>query len=109
MTGYSELRAGKLASKVPTPFGPLQRTGLGSKFALKLELLHQQVFNFLRYCFDLSQGLVKPKHERPHTLTHKIQTHGARDLLRQIMPLIGLLIATEKQVVLGILHMRPLK
>ena len=49
---------------LPPPFGPLPRTGLGSKFALKLELIHQQVFNFVRYFFDSSQGLVKPKHER---------------------------------------------
>ena len=85
MTGCSELHARKLASNVsPQPFLALCQE-LGWVVALKLELIHQ------------------------HTLTLKIQSHGARDLLGQFMPLIGLLMATEKQVVLGHFHMRPLQ
>ena len=77
----------------------------------KSELLPQQIFNFVGYRFDLSQGLVKPTQERWMVLSQKIN-----DLLnqqacsvRQFMSLIGLLTATEKQVVAGRLHMRPIQ
>ena len=77
----------------------------------KSELVPQQVFNFVGYRFDLSQGLVKPTQERWMALSQKIN-----DLLnqqacsvRQFMSLIGLLTATEKQVVAGRLHMRPIQ
>ena len=77
----------------------------------KSELVPQQIFNFVGYRFDLSQGLVKPTQERWMILSQKIN-----DLLnqqacsvRQFMSLIGLLTATEKQVVAGRLHMRPIQ
>ena len=40
----------------------------------KLELVPQQVFNFVGYRFDLSQGLVKPTQERWTSLTQKINS-----------------------------------
>ena len=70
-----------------------------------------QIFNFVGYRFDLSQGLVKPTQERWMVLSQKIN-----DLLnqqacsvRQFISLIGLLTATEKQVVAGRLYMRPIQ
>ena len=77
----------------------------------KSELVPQQVFNFVGYCFDLSQGLVKPTQERWTSLTQKIKFLLGLDTcsVRQFMSLIGLLTATEKQVVSGRLHMRPIQ
>ena len=66
----------------------------------KSELDPTQVFNFVGYQFDLREGKVRPTPERWQTLTDKILS---------IMSLIGLLTATEKQVHLGRLHMRPIQ
>ena len=55
----------------------------------KSELEPKQVFDFVGYQFDLRSGRVRP--------------------VRQFMSLIGLLTATEKQVHLGRLHMRPIQ
>ena len=77
----------------------------------KSELVPQQEFNFVGYRFDLSWGLVKPTQERWQALTQKIKmlmTKGDCSV-RQFMSLIGLLTATEKQVVSGRLHMRPIQ
>ena len=77
----------------------------------KSELEPKQVFNFVGYQFDLRSGRVRPTPDRWQSLQGKIQT-----LLlllpcpvRQFMSLIGLLTATEKQVHLGQLHMRPIQ
>ena len=77
----------------------------------KSELIPQLVFNFVGYCFDLSQGLVKPTHQRWLALTQKIETLLGQETcsVRQFMSLIRLLTATEKQVVSGWLHMRPIQ
>ena len=77
----------------------------------KSELVPQQVFNFVGYRFDLSQGLVKPTQERWVALSQKINDLLNRQVcsVRQFMSLIGLLTATEKQVVAGRLHMRPIQ
>ena len=77
----------------------------------KSELCPQQVFNFVGYRFNLSQGLVKPTQERWSILSQKINLLLGRQTcsVRQFMSLIGLLTATEKQVLSGRLHMRPLQ
>ena len=77
----------------------------------KSELVPQQVFNFVGYRFDLSQGLVKPTQERWMALSQKINNLLNQQVcpVRQFMSLIGLLTATEKQVVAGRLHMRPIQ
>ena len=77
----------------------------------KSELEPKQVFNFVGYQFDLRSGRVRPTPDRWQSLQDKIH----RLLLmpacpvRQFMSLIGLLTATEKQVHLGRLHMRPIQ
>ena len=77
----------------------------------KSELVPKQVFNFVGYQFDLTEGRVRPTEERWQTLPDKIRSILS-DLVcpvRQFMSLIGLLTATEKQVHLGRLHMRPIQ
>ena len=77
----------------------------------KSELVPKQVFNFVGYQFDLKEGKVRPTEERWQALTHKIRSILSDPLcpVRQFMSLIGLLTATEKQVHLGRLHMRPIQ
>ena len=77
----------------------------------KSELDPKQVFNFVGYQFDLREGKVRPTPEHWQTLTDKILSilSGPVCPVRQFMPLIGLLTATEKQVHLGRLHMRPIQ
>ena len=77
----------------------------------KSELDPKQIFNFVGYQFDLKSGRVRPTPDRWQNLQGKI-----RELLalltcsvREFMSLIGLLTATEKQVHLGRLHMRPIQ
>ena len=67
------------------------------------ELDPKQVFNFIGYQFDLNGGKVRPTPERWQALTNKIETilSGAVCLVQQLMSLIGLLTAAEKQVHLG--------
>ena len=77
----------------------------------KSELEPKQVFDFVGYQFDLRSGRVRATPDRWQSLQDKIQ---ALLLLlacpvRQLMSLIGLLTATEKQVHLGRLHMRPIQ
>ena len=77
----------------------------------KSELAPKQVFNFVGYQFDLKEGKVRPTEERWQALTDKIRSMMS-DLVcpvRKFMSLIGLLKATEKQVHLGRLHMRPIQ
>ena len=73
-----------------------------------LELILQQIFNFVRYCFDLSRSLIKPTQERWEALMQEIHILLNYDAwsIRQFMSLLALLTATEKQVVSGRLHMR---
>ena len=75
------------------------------------ELEPKQVFNFVGYQFDLREGKVRPTPDRWQTLQDKILSilSGPVCLVRQFMSLIGLLTATEKQVHLGRLHMRPIQ
>ena len=77
----------------------------------KSELEPKQVFNFVGYQFDLRSGRVKPTPDRWQSLQGKIQTMLLLPAcpVRQFMSLIGLLTATEKQVHLGRLHMRPIQ
>ena len=77
----------------------------------KSELKPEQVFNFVGYQFDLSEGRVRPIPERWQTLQNKIREilSGPVCPVRKFMSLIGLLTATEKQVHLGRLHMRPIQ
>ena len=77
----------------------------------KSELVPEQVFNFVGYQFDLKEGRVRPTEDRWQTLTDKIRSIMSDPVspVRQFMSLIGLLTATEKQVHLGRLHMRPIQ
>ena len=77
----------------------------------KSELAPKQVFNFVGYQFDLKEGKVRPTEERWQTLTDKIRSIMSDPVcpVRQFMSPIGLLTATEKQVHLGRLHMRPIQ
>ena len=77
----------------------------------KSELDPKQVFSFVGYQFNLREGKVRPTPERWQTLTDKILSILSSPVcpVRQFMSLIGLLTATEKQVHLGRLHMRPIQ
>ena len=77
----------------------------------KSELVPQQIFNFVGYRFDLLTGRVLPTLERWETLRAKLLFVKSKDscTVRQLMSLIGLLTATEKQVWLGRLDMRPIQ
>ena len=72
----------------------------------KSELDPKQVFKFVGYQIDLKGGMVRPTPERWQTLTPEIQELLARPTcpVRQLMSLIELLTATEKQVHLGRFH-----
>ena len=75
------------------------------------ELEPKQVFNFVGYQFDLRSGRVRPTPDRWQSLQDKIKSLLLLPTcpVRQFMSLIGLLTATEKQVHLGRLHMRPIQ
>ena len=77
----------------------------------KSELEPKQVFNFVGYQFHLKSGRVRPTPDRWQSLQGKIQALLLLPAcpVRQFMSLIGLLTATEKQVHLGRLHMRPIQ
>ena len=77
----------------------------------KSELEPKQVFNFVGYQFDLKAGRVRPTPDRWQILQEKILKILSQPTcpVRQFMSLIGLLTATEKQVFLGRLHMRPIQ
>ena len=70
-----------------------------------------KVFNFVGYQFGLREGKVRPTPEHWQTLTDKILSilSGLVCPVWQFMSLIGLLTATEKQVYLGQLYMRPIQ
>ena len=77
----------------------------------KSELEPKQVFNFVGYQFDLESGWVRPTPDQWQNLQGKILELLALPAcsVREFMSLIGLLTATEKQVHLGRLHMRPIQ
>ena len=77
----------------------------------KSELEPKQVFDFVGYQFDLRSGRIRPTPDRWQSLQGKIQELLVLPTcpVRQFMSLIGLLTATEKQVYLGRLHMRPIQ
>ena len=77
----------------------------------KSVLAPKQVFNFVGYQFDLKEGKVRPTEERWQALTDKIRSMMSDPVcpVRKFMSLIGLLTATEKQVHLARLHMRPMQ
>ena len=77
----------------------------------KSELEPKQVFEFVGYQCDLSHGLVKPTQNRWESILQKVQSIMAspKCRVRNFMSLIGLLTATEKQVPLGRLRMRPIQ
>ena len=71
----------------------------------------KQVFDFVGYQFYLKAGQVRPTPDRWQRLQSKIWEILSLPAfpIRQFMSLIGLLTATEKQVHLGRLHMRPIQ
>ena len=77
----------------------------------KSELDPKQVFDFVGYQSDLQAGQVRPTPDRWQSLQNKIWEILSLPAcpVRQFMSLIGLLTATEKQVHLGRLHMRPIQ
>ena len=82
-----------------------------SRFGLAGELEPKQVFNFVGYQFDIRSGRVRPTLDRWQNLQEKILKLLSLPTcpVREFMSLIGLLTATEKQVNLGQLHMRPIQ
>ena len=77
----------------------------------KSELEPKQIFNFVGCQFDLKAGRVRPTPDWWQNLQDKISEILSLPAcpVRQFMSLIGLLTATEKQVHLGRLHMRPIQ
>ena len=77
----------------------------------KSELEPKQIFDFVGYQFDLKAGRVRPTLDQWQNLQEKISEILSLPAcpVRQFMSLIGLLTATEKQVHLGRLHMRPIQ
>ena len=75
------------------------------------ELEPKQVFNLVGYQFDLESGRVRPTTDRWQSLQEKILELISLPTfsVREFMSLIGLLTASEKQVHLGRLHMRPIQ
>ena len=77
----------------------------------KSELEPKQIFDFVGYQFDLRAGRVRPTPDRWQNLQDKVSEILSLPAcpVRQLLSLIGLLTATEKQVHLGRLHMRPIQ
>ena len=77
----------------------------------KSELDPEQTFDFIIYQFALKEGKDRLPQERWQTLTAKIQEllAGPTCPVRQLMSLILILSATEKQFHLGRLHIRPIE
>ena len=69
----------------------------------KSELEPKQIFDFVGYQFDLKAGRVRPTPDRWQNLQDKVSEILSLPAcpVRQLMSLIGLLTATEKQVHLG--------
>ena len=77
----------------------------------ELELEPKQVFDFVGYQFNLRAGQLRPTPDWWQNLQDKILEILSLPTcpVQQFMSLIGLLTATEKQVHLGRLHMRPIQ
>ena len=77
----------------------------------KSEMEPKQVFNFVGYQLNLKSGRVRPTPDLWQSLQEKIQEILSLPncAVQEFMSLIGLLTATEKQVHLGRLHMRPIE
>ena len=77
----------------------------------KSELEPKQIFDFVGYQFNLRAGRVRPTPDQWQNLQDKISEILSLPTcpVWQFMSLIGLLTATEKQVHLGRLHMRPIQ
>ena len=77
----------------------------------KSELEPKQKLDFVGYQFDLRSGRVRLTPDRWQNLQEKILKLLSLPAcpVREFMPLIGLLTATEKQVHLGRLHIRPIQ
>ena len=77
----------------------------------KSELEPKQIFDFVGYQFDLRAGRVQPTPDHWQNLQDNISEILTLPtcLVQQFKSLIGLLTATEKQVHLGHLHMRPIQ
>ena len=75
----------------------------------KSELESKQVFDFVGYQFDLRSGRVRPTPVAEPSSKASNTVILPACPVRQFMSLIGLLTATEKQVHLGRLHMRPIQ
>ena len=77
----------------------------------KSELEPKQVFDFVGYQFDVKFGRVRPTPDQWQNLQEKILKLLSLPAcpVQQFMSFIGLLTATEKQVYLGRLHMRPIQ
>ena len=76
----------------------------------KSELQPKQVFDFIGYQFDLRSGRVQPALDQWQNLQDKILKLLSLPPcpVQQFMSLISLLTATENQIHLGRLHMRPI-
>ena len=104
----------QLPPSLPPTYPNISQTLSGTRFLVnveKSELEPKQVFDFVGYQFDLQSGRVRPTPDRWQALQDKLQTLLSLPTcpVRQFMSLIGLLTATEKQVHLGRLHMRPIQ
>ena len=99
-----------LSPVYPNSSGNVSRPKLDSKCG-EVKLEPKQVFDFVGYQFDLRSGRVRPTPDRWQNLQEKLQSLLSLPAcpVRQFMSLIGLLTATEKQVHLGRLHMRPIQ
>ena len=77
----------------------------------KSELEPKQTFEFVGYKYDLFQGRVLRTQNRWESILQKLESILSKPScrVRKFMSLIGLLTATEKQVPLGRLHMRPIQ
>ena len=77
----------------------------------KSELEPKQDFDFVGYQFNLRSGRVLVTLDRWQNLQEKILKLLSLPAcpVREFMPLIGLLTATEKQVHLDRLHIRPIQ
>ena len=77
----------------------------------KSEFEPKQVFEFVGYQYHLVHGLVKPTQNCWESILQKVSSilPNPTSRVRKFMSLIGLLTATEKQVPLGRLHMRPIQ
>ena len=100
---------GDLPTTYADPLGPVSTVGVGSKYD-KIRV-SSQTCSFVGYRFDLITGRVLPTQDRWEALQEKLRFIKERHncTVRQLMSLIGLLTATEKQVCSGRLHMRPIQ